>query len=582
MTASGRLELSDGASCALWTLAVLTVLLAAARRWGIQLPALVLLGLSALGGIGAWVAFDRLVASREAMGMVVPAAPPRTRSRAGVAVGFSSAIVAFVVGLLSRHRFRLEIIGGSADLAHHADLVAVLSSSGLGRLADELPSLAGYPIGAHYPAALFEQMVGLGAVRTTYLFGQLAIVALFSAIAWVSFQLSPGRPWVTAAVLVWIGAAWRPLFVDAVESQFFYSQIAGLALVTAAVAGAQARRMNALTIAWLAATTSAVAVCYPTYLAIALPVAVFGILRREGLRNSDGVVWSVVACAPALLAGALSAYVDQGSRIAAVEGSVFPISANYYFGGPVLLVLALLSTTVVFGLPRPEPGHRGLSRLLDGRLAVARVWLLASVGFLAVNYGTFLLGAFGSRYNTIKCFYPVMVVLAVLLPAFAPRLVPRGALRSVPTRLRPVLAAGAALLVAVWSGRFSPTPPTIRDDQIKAVDFAERLGVPFGSIEPSPVDYVLTVPALTLDPSNERASRLLGGAVGPPPPVGVYVQLNSPPDEPPPRAAVRSPDGAPLTVVCRFGSVTVLARPQADPRRLSAECPPAAGGAQGR
>lgn len=557
------------------------------RRFSISLPAPVMILATLVPTVPCWLVTRTAEARQETQG--------QERFPLGALV---AGILAFAVGVAVRNGLQVRVRGGSADLAHHAAVVHALAANGASGFQDALPSLAFYPIGAHLPVALVVRLTDRDALTTTYVASLIVVVGLFAAVAFVALSLRPRQPWATVAVLVWVGAAWKPIFLDAVMGNFFFSQQAGLTFVVAGVGFtivAQRSRSHSTPVTLMAFCATVAAACYPTYLPLVLPVVGLWVLRSQPLGVARRSAEAAVILGPAVVAAALSVFPGDGVNIAAHEGTISAVSATGYFGGPILLFLALLATIVTFAGdpdPDPDPAHRARADaadgvggdpeggpgvrpwrdyLIEGRWAVVRLWFALTVAFLAGNWLVFDLGLYGSRYNTIKSLYPLAAGLAVLLGAFVGNVTPDAAMVGVSRAVRPFAACAAVVVVAIWATLLSPVGATITPDQIEAVRFASRTAEAtssqFAPLGTGALDYILAVALEPLDPGGGRAPAILNGDRNVLASADVFVAVR------PSEAPLDSLVGEPVSEICRFGSATVYARANSPAAAFADRCP---------
>ena len=541
-----------------WTASIVLVAILVERRWSTSIPNPVLVAVAFVVGCGCWFLTRAHAATSR------PSEP-----RAFPIGAYVAGVAAFAIGVAFRHGFELRIRGGSADLAHHSAVVHALAASGASGYQDALPSLRFYPVGAHLPAALVARVTELDPLSTTYLFALLAVIGLFAAVAFVALQLRPPQPWATVAILVWVGAAWRAIFLEAVMFNFFYSQEVGLAFAVATLGFAMSPPERSQTApAWMALCSTAVGACYPTYIVLVLPVIFLWLLRQRAGSIARRVVRASVMLGIPLAAALLSIFIGFGSEVAGHEGAIAPITASWYFGGPVLLFGALLATAVAFAGARGDEGRPSvLSYLLHGPWAMLRLWFTLAVVFLSANWVLFRLGLYGSRYNTVKCIYPVAAGLAVMLGAFVGSITPERLMPGVSPRVRPLAVSAAVVVAAIWSGLFSPVTATITDDQIDAVQFAIDSGAEFGPVAPDAIDYILTVSLTPLDPGAPRAPAILMNDSSAFRSADVFVAKASS------TSASTTADGAALSAICHFGTATVYARVGSAAMSYADRCP---------
>jgi hypothetical protein len=546
----------------LWTLSFMWIAFLVERRWSVSIADWIVIPVALALGALSW-SITRIAEGGARR-------PPRRAGAEAFPIGaFVAGVVAYGVGVAVRSGLDFHVRGGSADLAHHSAVVNVLAAKGASGYQDALASLRYYPIGAHLPAALFARVTGMDALSTTYLFSQMAVVGLFAAVTFVALQLRPRHAWATVAVLVWIGAAWKPIFLDSVMFNFFYSQEVGLAFVVATVGFAMSPPRPAPTsAAWMVFCATAVGACYPTYIVLVVPVMCLWLVQQQVDGVGRRLAQAAAVLSLPLLAALLSVFLGPGSDIAGHEGFIQPITASTYFGGAALLFLALFATISTFARTEPDnAGRKVRSYVFDGPWAMIRLWFALSLVFLGGNWLLFRLGVYGSRYNTVKCIYPVAAGLAVMLGVFVGNVLPDNVLGGLDRRVRPFAVCAAVAIVAIWAGLFRPVASSISPDQIGAVEFARDTGTAFAPVAPDAIDYILAVALVPLDPGSARAPAILFNDSAAFRSDDLFVDIRSSAET---SATV---DGAPLSAICHFGTATVYARVGSPAMSFADRCP---------
>jgi hypothetical protein len=311
----------------------------------------------------------------------------------------------------------------------------------------------------------------------------------------------------------------------------------------------------------------AVGACYPTYAVLILPVFVYVLIQPMRAGRGALVVRMAVVLVPTLAATALSTFVGPGADIVKNEGAIPALGADRYFGGSLFLFLALLGGIAAFGHGLAAHGRSIRSYLVAGPWLIVQLWLVLSLAFFFLNWLAFELGAYGSRYNSVKSLWPFAAGLAITLGAFIGNIVPDSWLDGVPRGVRPWAACAMVVVVGIWSSRFNPVAANYNSDQIRAFQFVGETGQRFAPIQPTALDYILAVALTPLDPGDRQATAILNNDREFLDTAQIYVART------PVSGAATAADGTALTPICRFGSATVYARADSPAVGLVDRCP---------